>query len=138
MSMHVCACVCVCVSLEVNCSEPRLLPHTLLVWNGSSTFGSVAQYECEAGYRSVSPVSVSVCGSDSQWSAVQLHCEGTHTLSHTHTHCTECHWAKMFIHSVHQVLSPHVFPCSVLWSDPHTAQRRGSLGKRHCRHPSLS
>ncbi|XP_060763695.1 sushi domain-containing protein 1 isoform X2 [Neoarius graeffei] len=78
--------VCVCTSRgtwsllhflcqEVNCSEPRLLPHTLLVWNGSSTFGSVAQYECEAGYRSVSPVSVSVCGSDSQWSAVQLHCE---------------------------------------------------------------
>ncbi|MCI4392344.1 hypothetical protein PGIGA_G00145010 [Pangasianodon gigas] len=60
---------------EVNCSEPRPLPHTQLVWNGSSTLGSVALYECEAGYRSVSTESVSVCGSDSQWSAVQLHCE---------------------------------------------------------------
>ncbi|XP_053337392.1 sushi domain-containing protein 1 isoform X5 [Clarias gariepinus] len=78
--------VCVCTSRgtwslihflcqEVNCSEPRPVPHTLMVWNGSSTFGSVAQYKCEAGYRSVSAESVSVCGSDNQWTAVQLHCE---------------------------------------------------------------
>ncbi|TSO98514.1 Sushi domain-containing protein 1 [Bagarius yarrelli] len=60
---------------EVNCSEPRPLPHTLLVWNGSSALGAIARYECEAGYRSVEAVSVSVCGSDSHWSAVQLHCE---------------------------------------------------------------
>ncbi|KAI5615232.1 sushi domain-containing protein 1 isoform X1 [Silurus asotus] len=68
--------VCVCVCLEVNCNEPRSLPHTRLVWNGSSTLGSVALYECEAGYWSVSTTqSVSVCGSDSRWSSVQLHCE---------------------------------------------------------------
>ncbi|XP_053530476.1 sushi domain-containing protein 1 isoform X8 [Ictalurus punctatus] len=60
---------------EVNCSEPQPLPHTLLVWNGSSSLGSVALYECEAGYRRVSTARVSVCGSDSQWSPVQLHCE---------------------------------------------------------------
>ncbi|XP_046697916.1 sushi domain-containing protein 1 isoform X5 [Silurus meridionalis] len=79
--------VCVCTSRgtwsllhfhcqEVNCNEPRSLPHTRLVWNGSSTLGSVALYECEAGYWSVSTTqSVSVCGSDSRWSSVQLHCE---------------------------------------------------------------
>ncbi|XP_053530470.1 sushi, von Willebrand factor type A, EGF and pentraxin domain-containing protein 1 isoform X2 [Ictalurus punctatus] len=78
--------VCVCTSRgtwsllhflcqEVNCSEPQPLPHTLLVWNGSSSLGSVALYECEAGYRRVSTARVSVCGSDSQWSPVQLHCE---------------------------------------------------------------
>ncbi|GAA6098937.1 sushi domain-containing protein 1 isoform X10 [Tachysurus ichikawai] len=78
--------VCVCTSRgswslmhficqEVNCSEPRPLPHTLLVWNGSSALGSVAQYECETGYRSVTAESVSVCGSDNRWSDVQLHCE---------------------------------------------------------------
>ncbi|XP_053466082.1 sushi domain-containing protein 1 isoform X3 [Ictalurus furcatus] len=60
---------------EVNCNEPHPLPHTLLVWNGSSSLGSVALYECEAGYRRVSTARVSVCGSDSQWSPVQLHCE---------------------------------------------------------------
>ncbi|KAF4074768.1 hypothetical protein AMELA_G00243180 [Ameiurus melas] len=78
--------VCVCTSRgtwsllhflcqEVNCNEPHPLPHTLLVWNGSSSLGSVALYECEAGYRSISTARVSVCGSDSQWSPVQVHCE---------------------------------------------------------------
>ncbi|KAG7318701.1 hypothetical protein KOW79_018456 [Hemibagrus wyckioides] len=78
--------VCVCTSRgswsflyflcqEVNCSEPRPLPHTLLMWNGSSAFGSVARYECEAGYRSVGAESVSVCGSDNRWSDVHMHCE---------------------------------------------------------------
>ncbi|KAK3538707.1 hypothetical protein QTP86_014152, partial [Hemibagrus guttatus] len=78
--------VCVCTSggswsflhflcQEVNCSEPHPLPHTLLVWNGSSALGSVARYECEAGYRSVSAESVSVCGSDNRWSDVHMHCE---------------------------------------------------------------
>lgn len=76
--------VCICVCLEVNCGEPLPLPHTLLLWNGSSTLGSVAAYECETGYWSVSTSRVSVCGSNSQWSAVQLHCQGTH--------CTE--WEK--------------------------------------------
>ncbi|XP_027024002.2 sushi domain-containing protein 1 isoform X11 [Tachysurus fulvidraco] len=78
--------VCVCTSRgswslmhfvcqEVNCSEPRPVPHTLLVWNGSSALGSVARYECETGYRSVTEESVSVCGSDNRWSDVKLHCE---------------------------------------------------------------
>ncbi|KAK2845936.1 hypothetical protein Q7C36_010790 [Tachysurus vachellii] len=78
--------VCVCTSRgswslmhflcqEVNCGEPRPLPHTVLVWNGSSALGSVARYECETGYRSVTAESVSVCGSDNRWSDVKLHCE---------------------------------------------------------------
>lgn len=85
-----------CVCLEVNCSEPRPLPHTLLMWNGSSAFGSVVRYECEAGYRSVGAESVSVCGSDNRWSDVHMHCEGTHT----HTQSMKCDRTELFTHSV--------------------------------------
>ncbi|XP_036453989.1 sushi domain-containing protein 1 isoform X2 [Colossoma macropomum] len=60
---------------EVDCGAPPPLPHTVLSWNGSSSLGSVALYECEAGYGSVSAESQSVCGSSSRWSPVHLHCE---------------------------------------------------------------
>ncbi|XP_037387753.1 sushi domain-containing protein 1 isoform X1 [Pygocentrus nattereri] len=60
---------------EVDCGAPPPLPHTVLSWNGSSSLGSVAVYECEAGYGSVSAESQSVCGSRSRWSPVHLHCE---------------------------------------------------------------
>ncbi|XP_035382075.1 sushi domain-containing protein 1 isoform X2 [Electrophorus electricus] len=60
---------------EVDCGTPPPLAHTLLSWDGSSTLGSVARYECEAGYHSRSTQCVSVCSSDNQWSTVHLHCQ---------------------------------------------------------------
>ncbi|KAI4890617.1 hypothetical protein NFI96_026709 [Prochilodus magdalenae] len=59
----------------VDCGPPPRLPHTVLSWDGSSSLDSVALYECEAGYGSVSVERVSVCGSSSRWSPIHLHCE---------------------------------------------------------------
>ncbi|XP_066510691.1 sushi domain-containing protein 1-like [Hoplias malabaricus] len=60
---------------EVDCGGPPPLPHTVLSWDGETSLGSMAFYECVDGYHSVSVDSVSVCGSSSQWSPVHLHCE---------------------------------------------------------------
>ncbi|XP_062873892.1 sushi domain-containing protein 1 [Trichomycterus rosablanca] len=80
--------VCVCTSggtwslpnftcQEVDCGVPPRVPHAVMEWNGSFTVGSVARYECDDGYHSVGAVKVSVCGSNSQWSSIQLHCEAS-------------------------------------------------------------
>ncbi|XP_076854890.1 sushi domain-containing protein 1 isoform X3 [Brachyhypopomus gauderio] len=60
---------------EVDCGVPPPLAHTLLSWDGSSVLGSVARYECEAGYHSHNTEHVSVCSSNSRWSTVHLHCQ---------------------------------------------------------------
>ncbi|XP_051750797.1 sushi domain-containing protein 1 isoform X3 [Ctenopharyngodon idella] len=60
---------------EVDCGVPISLPHSVVLWNNSSSLGSVALYVCEAGYRTVGEGNVSVCNSNAKWSKVNMRCE---------------------------------------------------------------
>ncbi|XP_042608545.1 sushi domain-containing protein 1-like isoform X2 [Cyprinus carpio] len=60
---------------EVDCGVPVSLPHSVVLWNNSSSLGSVALYVCEAGYRTVGEGNVSLCKSDAKWSRVNMRCE---------------------------------------------------------------
>uniref|UniRef100_A0A8C1FAV0 Sushi domain containing 1 n=1 Tax=Cyprinus carpio carpio TaxID=630221 RepID=A0A8C1FAV0_CYPCA len=60
---------------EVDCGVPVSLPHSVVLWNNSSSLGSVALYVCEAGYRPVGEGNVSLCNSDAKWSRVNMRCE---------------------------------------------------------------
>lgn len=75
--------LCVCVYLEVDCGWPSSLRHSVVMWNNSSSLGSVALYVCEAGYRRVGEGNVSVCNSNAKWSKIDMRCEGTYSMNET-------------------------------------------------------
>lgn len=75
--------VCMCVYLEVDCGWPSSLRHSVVMWNNSSSLGSVALYVCEAGYRRVGEGNVSVCNSNAKWSKIDMRCEGTYSMNET-------------------------------------------------------
>ncbi len=75
-----------CVCLEVDCGVPVSLPHSVVLWNNSSSLGSVALYVCEAGYRTVGEGNVSLCNSDAKWSKVNMRCEGTDNILSSFTY----------------------------------------------------
>ncbi|XP_067295660.1 sushi domain-containing protein 1 isoform X3 [Pseudorasbora parva] len=60
---------------EVDCGVPISLPHSVVLWNNSSSLGSVALYVCEAGYRTVGEGNVSLCNPNAKWSKVNMRCE---------------------------------------------------------------
>ncbi|XP_026096248.1 sushi domain-containing protein 1 isoform X2 [Carassius auratus] len=60
---------------EILCGSPPVLPHSVLFWNGVSTIGSVALYDCDVGYSSLDTGNMSVCESDGQWSNPDYSCE---------------------------------------------------------------
>ncbi|XP_052413069.1 sushi domain-containing protein 1 isoform X3 [Carassius gibelio] len=60
---------------EILCGSPPVLPHSVLFWNGVSTIGSVALYDCDVGYSSLDTGNMSVCESDGQWSNPHYSCE---------------------------------------------------------------
>jgi len=91
MYAHV-QCVCMCVCLEIDCGVPVSLPHSVVLWNSSSTLGSVALYVCEAGYRTVGEGNVSLCNSNAKWSKVNMRCEGTDNILSSFTHFKTFLW----------------------------------------------
>lgn len=68
--------------LEIRCGSPPPVLHSVVLWNGSSTIGSKAVYECEAGYRSVGTGSVLECNSHGRWTNTHITCKGARTSLH--------------------------------------------------------
>ncbi|XP_078808725.1 sushi domain-containing protein 1 isoform X2 [Oryzias latipes] len=60
---------------EVLCGEPPFLPHTGLLWNGSSTLGSTVTYICHVGFYHSEGVSVSVCTDNGYWTKPDILCK---------------------------------------------------------------
>ncbi|XP_049326343.1 sushi domain-containing protein 1 [Astyanax mexicanus] len=60
---------------EIECSSPPPLPHSVVLWDGSSKVGSKVVYECEAGYRTVGSGNVSECNTHGQWTQTHITCE---------------------------------------------------------------
>ncbi|XP_042579073.1 sushi domain-containing protein 1 isoform X1 [Cyprinus carpio] len=77
---------------EVDCGVPVSLPHSAVLWNNSSSLGSVALYVCEAGYRTVGEGNVSLCNSDAKWSRVNMRCEEIDCGPPPEFPLTDIHW----------------------------------------------
>ncbi|XP_068077505.2 sushi domain-containing protein 1 isoform X2 [Danio rerio] len=60
---------------EVDCGVPVSLPHSVVLWNNSSSLGSVALYVCQAGFHTVGEGNMSLCRSDAKWSKLNMRCE---------------------------------------------------------------
>lgn len=80
MCTHVQFIMCICVNSEVDCGRPPPLHHSDVMWNKSSSLGSVALYVCQTGYQRVGEGNVSICNSNANWSKPDMRCEGTNSL----------------------------------------------------------
>ncbi|XP_041643795.1 sushi domain-containing protein 1 isoform X2 [Cheilinus undulatus] len=60
---------------DISCGPPLNLPHTNLLWNGTSTPGSVVLYECMDGFYQKSGNNVSTCSTSGEWEDVSIKCE---------------------------------------------------------------
>ncbi|XP_060893218.1 sushi domain-containing protein 1 isoform X2 [Labrus mixtus] len=60
---------------EIRCGPPLKLPHTNLLWDGSSTPGSVVLYECMDGFYQESGHNVSSCLLSGEWGEVSVKCK---------------------------------------------------------------
>ncbi|XP_051535657.1 sushi domain-containing protein 1-like isoform X3 [Myxocyprinus asiaticus] len=79
---------------EVDCGVPPSLPHSFVLWNNSSSLGSVAHYMCETGYHSVGEGNVSVCNSNAKWSQIYMRCEEINCGPPPVFPLTEINWNK--------------------------------------------
>uniref|UniRef100_A0A3Q2D444 Sushi domain containing 1 n=1 Tax=Cyprinodon variegatus TaxID=28743 RepID=A0A3Q2D444_CYPVA len=66
---------------EVNCGPPICLPNTKLLWDGSSTPGSVAQCACVDGFYQESGNNLSTCLKSGVWGEISVKCKGRVTFS---------------------------------------------------------
>uniref|UniRef100_A0A3B3U0V4 Sushi domain containing 1 n=1 Tax=Poecilia latipinna TaxID=48699 RepID=A0A3B3U0V4_9TELE len=60
------------LSCQVNCGPPKCLPNTNLLWDGSSTPGSVARCECVDGFYQESGNDLSTCSLSGVWGEVSV------------------------------------------------------------------
>ncbi|XP_068167610.1 sushi domain-containing protein 1 isoform X3 [Antennarius striatus] len=63
------------VCQEISCGPPLNLPHTNLLWDGTSRLGSVVLYECVAGFYQESENNMSTCLLSGQWGEVSVKCK---------------------------------------------------------------
>ncbi|XP_053726528.1 sushi domain-containing protein 1 isoform X4 [Synchiropus splendidus] len=59
---------------EVNCGAPPEVPHSLRLWDLTSTVGSQALYQCVSGYHSEGGPHVSYCSLRGVWEPLSLLC----------------------------------------------------------------
>lgn len=64
------------ISLDVDCGMPRPIPHSVMLWDTDSTFGSQVVYQCKPGYRNVGQGNISVCTASGKWDEASLLCQG--------------------------------------------------------------
>uniref|UniRef100_A0A8C0ITX7 Sushi domain containing 1 n=1 Tax=Chelonoidis abingdonii TaxID=106734 RepID=A0A8C0ITX7_CHEAB len=59
---------------EVDCGIPPPIQHAELVWNSSSSLGSVVQYSCQKGFEYAGGNNISVCTEEGVWVKSTLTC----------------------------------------------------------------
>ncbi|XP_036069590.1 sushi domain-containing protein 1 isoform X2 [Oryzias melastigma] len=63
---------------EVDCGEPPPIPHSVMLWDGTSSVGSRVSYKCDQGYVSVGDRNESVCTVSGDWRGTSLSCQEIH------------------------------------------------------------
>ena len=61
---------------EVDCGAPPGLPHSVMLWDNSSSMGSEVVYQCSSGYHNVGQGNGSVCTASGQWNKTTFLCQG--------------------------------------------------------------
>uniref|UniRef100_A0A674KCB0 Sushi domain containing 1 n=1 Tax=Terrapene triunguis TaxID=2587831 RepID=A0A674KCB0_9SAUR len=64
------------ICIEVDCGIPPPIQHAELVWNPSSSLGSVVQYSCQKGFEYAGGNNISVCTEEGVWVKSTLTCTG--------------------------------------------------------------
>uniref|UniRef100_A0A3Q3E096 Sushi domain containing 1 n=1 Tax=Labrus bergylta TaxID=56723 RepID=A0A3Q3E096_9LABR len=85
-----------CLCAEIRCGPPLKLPHTNLLWDGSSTPGSVVLYECMDGFYQETGHNVSSCLLSGEWGEVSVKCKGTTSTSIQRRVCIELDYQRSF------------------------------------------
>ncbi|XP_026502150.1 sushi domain-containing protein 1 [Terrapene carolina triunguis] len=62
------------ICIEVDCGIPPPIQHAELVWNPSSSLGSVVQYSCQKGFEYAGGNNISVCTEEGVWVKSTLTC----------------------------------------------------------------
>ncbi|XP_029770197.1 sushi domain-containing protein 1 [Terrapene carolina triunguis] len=62
------------ICIEVDCGIPPPIQHAELVWNPSSSLGSVVQYSCQKGFEYADGNNISVCTEEGVWVKSTLTC----------------------------------------------------------------
>ncbi|XP_059193910.1 sushi domain-containing protein 1 isoform X1 [Centropristis striata] len=60
---------------EVDCGVPPSIPHSIMLWDNTSTVGSQVVYQCNSGYHSVGEGNVSVCTAGGEWEGASPLCQ---------------------------------------------------------------
>ncbi|XP_061527013.1 LOW QUALITY PROTEIN: sushi domain-containing protein 1 [Phycodurus eques] len=60
---------------EITCGPPQTLPHTNLLWERSTSPGSVVLYECVEGYYQEGGDNISTCLTSGEWANLSLNCK---------------------------------------------------------------
>ncbi|XP_077416381.1 sushi domain-containing protein 1 isoform X2 [Vanacampus margaritifer] len=60
---------------EITCGPPQTLPHTNLLWDRSTSPGSVVLYECKDGYYRERGDNISTCLTSGKWANVSINCK---------------------------------------------------------------
>ncbi|XP_046871948.1 sushi domain-containing protein 1 isoform X5 [Hypomesus transpacificus] len=60
---------------EVDCGAPPGLPHSVMLWDNSSSMGSEVVYQCSSGYHNVGQGNGSVCTASGQWNKTAFLCQ---------------------------------------------------------------
>ncbi|XP_053159962.1 sushi domain-containing protein 1 isoform X2 [Hemicordylus capensis] len=59
---------------EINCGQPPSVSNSDMIWDNTSTLGSVVKYKCKKGFFSTSVKSTSNCTSKGSWEILDLGC----------------------------------------------------------------
>ncbi|KAI4798668.1 hypothetical protein KUCAC02_020578 [Chaenocephalus aceratus] len=60
---------------EVECGVPAQIPHSEMLWDKSSSVGSLVVYQCVSGYGNDGQENASVCTARGEWEGAALQCE---------------------------------------------------------------
>ncbi|XP_028909452.1 sushi domain-containing protein 1 isoform X1 [Ornithorhynchus anatinus] len=66
---------------ELNCGAPPVIQHADLMWNHSSSVGSVVHYACQDGFESTGGTNSSLCTEEGVWMESTLVCTGKAAIS---------------------------------------------------------
>ncbi|XP_029366550.1 sushi domain-containing protein 1 isoform X2 [Echeneis naucrates] len=63
------------IPVEIQCGTPPSIPHSVMLWDKTSTVGSQVVYQCKSGYKSVGEGNISVCSASGEWDEASLLCQ---------------------------------------------------------------
>uniref|UniRef100_A0A8D0L603 Uncharacterized protein n=1 Tax=Sphenodon punctatus TaxID=8508 RepID=A0A8D0L603_SPHPU len=64
------------VCKELDCGRPLWIPHAEMIWNNSTTLGSMVYYKCKEGFQFNGDRNFSLCTISQMWENITVECKG--------------------------------------------------------------